>query len=87
MTIRARASCLATLLLVGCGDPLTEEGFRGAPLYTLSIPVTERFALRVEGGPVTQLRSVARVDNGAESGAERVSRLTWWAGLGLGVHL
>ena len=36
MTIRAPTSCLATLLLVGCGDPLTEEGFRGAPLYTFS---------------------------------------------------
>ena len=68
-------------------DARTAWGLGFGGLGALEIPVTERFALRVEGGPVTQLRSVARVDNGAESGAERVSRLTWWAGLGLGVHL
>jgi hypothetical protein len=44
----------------------------------------ERFALRLEGGPYTQILRVATTRNGAESTADTTSRLTFWLGLGVG---
>ncbi len=44
----------------------------------------ERFALRLEGGPYTQILQVATNRNGAESTANTTSRLTFWLGFGVG---
>ncbi len=56
-------------------------------LGSWTLPLSERLAARLEGGAITQLLSLARVENGTAVGAEVTSRLTWRAGLGLEVRL
>ena len=46
--------------------------------------IGDRFALRLEGGPYTQIVRVAQTANGAESGSTTGSRLTFWVGFGVG---
>lgn len=55
-------------------------GLQGAA----EVPLGERFALRLEGGPYTQVLRVATTQNGAEASADTTSRLTFWLGLGAG---
>ena len=48
--------------------------------------LTDRWFLRLEGGPLTHLMKAAETANGAEIGSATVSRVSWWSALGLGVR-
>lgn len=55
-------------------------------LGSFELPLWRRLSLRIEGGPLTHLLSVAKTANGAQVGEETVSRVAWWAATGVGVH-
>ena len=45
--------------------------------------VHERLSIRLEGGPVTSLIQRGIIDNGAQTGTELDSPLTWWSAAGV----
>ncbi|MCA9539350.1 MAG: caspase family protein [Myxococcales bacterium] len=55
-------------------------------LGSLEAPLAERWYARLEGGPLTQIVQVSRIDNGARDGTRVETRLGGFGGLGLGVR-
>lgn len=64
----------------------TSYGLALSGLVAVEVGIGERLFARVEGGPVTQLVRVARIDNGARAGAALETRFGGFGGLGLGVR-
>lgn len=62
-------------------------GLSLAALALVEVPLGDRLYLRAEGGPITELLPVERIENGARAGAAVETRFGGFGAFGLGVRL
>lgn len=70
----------------GAAPAPTSWGLALSGLVAVEVGLGERLYLRIEGGPITQLVRVARIDNGARIGDRVDTRFGGFGGLGAGVR-